>query len=234
MRKIKFIFFLSALICCIGCRHESDALIIDETTEEYELYDYYVDKYGNEGIVAYISKGRYILVISADETYLPWGPLNEQLYIINDSVKYPSSVYGDEQFSIAMLHIMKEKGIAKYPAMCWCYKKDSAATSPYGGSWHLPSYNEFYHIAQYSEHKKLNKALTDIGGTPLNEDNFYWTCSEDYTDYITIKGQESDYDAENRAVILTPKKTTSGVKDRWLKKNSHYVRAVKYIYYDTY
>ncbi len=234
MRNITFIFFLSTLISCISGSYESDALIIDETTEEYELYDYYVDKYGNEGIVAYISKGRYILVISADETYLPWGPLGEQLYVISDSVKHPSLVYRDEQFGIAMLNIMLEKGIEKYPAMNWCYKKDSAATSPYGGSWHLPSNSNFHDITQYSEYKKLNKALTDIGGTPLNEDNFYWTCCEDYTDYITIKGQESDYDAENRAVISTPQKTTTGIKDRWLKKNSYYVRAVKYIYYETY
>ena len=82
--------------------------------------------------------------------------------------------------------------------------------------------NTLYSIE--NKDNKFNVIFNDI----INILKFY------YTDYITIKGKETDYDAENRAVILTPQKTTSGVKDRWLKKNSHYVRAVKYIYYDTY
>lgn len=232
--------FLLLFILCIvfsSCSFESEGVFTDDTTEEYKLYDYYVDSYGNEGIVAYIhhqstmSKRKYIIVISADESYQSWGPMGERVYK-SDSVS--RSVCNASEFGIAVLQSMCSIGIERYPAQFWCYSKNQQEVYPRAGSWRLPSESEFKLISSSFKVESLNSALKGIGGTPILTDQMYWTCTEDFDNYIIINGNTSDYDSKNRAVIISPTINTYfnySNKERWLKKNKYYVRAIKYIYY---
>lgn len=232
-----FIFTLTF----IACDDESKALILDELDEEYELYDYYIDQHGNEGIVAYklgsnsssYPKGyKYLIVLSTDEDFLPWGPMNECVMKKDTFLNYELN---QEELGIGMLQNMCSGGINRYPAQKWCFQKNHKSDI-YTGSWRLPSYYELYKIfgSKGMNVSKLNKALHSVGGTILDNDNFYWTSTEDFENYITINGEVTDYDQANRAVIASPSMTTTSVKDRWIKKNKYKVRAIKYIYYYDY
>ena len=225
-----------AVIIVVGwssCDYEAESVCIDDTTEEYQLYDYYIDQYGNEGVVAYILKSgsKKQIVISADETCLPWGPTGEQIYEL-DSV--PQTILTNPSYGIAMLQTMKARGIERFPAQAWCDQKNHGERYPQGGSWHLPTYWELVLIfgEKGARVSSLNKALQSVGGTVLSLDNMYWSCTEDYKGYVTITNVISDYDSENRSVITSPARTTYSTKERWMKKYSHYVRAIKYVYYE--
>lgn len=233
MKKILLRFMLLALF--YSCSFESEGVFTDDTTEEYELYDYYVDSYGNEGIVAYIHhssrlKRKHIIVISADESYQSWGPIGERVYK-SDSVS--RSVCTASEFGLAVLQSMCSIGMERYPAQSWCYSKNQQEVYPRAGSWRLPSENEFKLTICGSKAELLNSALKGIGGTPILTNQMYWTCTEDFDNYI-INGDTSDYDCKNRAVIISPTINTYfnySNKERWLKKNKYYVRAIKYVYY---
>lgn len=225
---------LLALALLTACDFESEGVYVDDTTEPALLYDYYVDEYGNEGVVVYSlssSSSKYQIVMSADEAYLPWGPMGEQVYSA-DTVRKTS--LSNREYGVAMLQTMKSRGIERYPAQAWCDRKNNGEKYPQGGSWRLPTYWELVTIfgANGANVGKINSAMQGIGGTPLTTDYMYWSCAEDYDDYIKITNVTSDYDCLNRAVISTPARTTTSTKERWLKKNSHYVRAIKYIYYE--
>lgn len=231
----KFLLLFTLCVVLSSCSFESEGVFTDDTTEEYELYDYYVDSYGNEGIVAYIhqstsSERKYVIVISADESYQSWGPMGERVYK-SDSVS--SSVCRSSGFGVAVLQAMHSIGIDRYPAQSWCDSKNEKEEYPRAGSWRLPSFHEFGLIrgANGSKIESLNSALKGIGGTPILTDHLYWTCAEDFDNYITINGEDSDYDRENRAVITSPMNATYSNKERWLKKNRYYARAIKYVYY---
>lgn len=216
-----------------SCRFESDELFADETTEGYQLYDYYIDSYGNEGIVAHIESSyhssRYIIILSADETYAYWGPMGELVYNY-DEISL-SALY-QPSFGIAMLQNMKSMGIERFPAQAWCDQKNQSEPYPSGVSWRLPSRSEFVSIFGKGNHlSDINKALRGIGGTIVDEDHFYWTCTEDIDGYVTVGGQAIGYDQANRAVLSSPRNTAFSNKDRWIKKNKYHVRAIKYIYY---
>lgn len=236
MRKTVYLLYI-IMFALYSCKFESEGIFTDDTTEEYERYDYYVDEYGNEGIVAYTlglknSRGsKYIMVISSDEAYLPWGIMGENIY---KSDTITDMGFRDSSFGIAMHQLMKSYGIEKFPAQAWCDAKNKNEKYPRAGSWHLPSFYEYQLIFGNTGTRvsSLNQALISIGGTPFNTANFYWTCVEDFDDYIHINNVESDYDKENRAVIASPTNSIIAYKDRWLKKNKYYVRAIKYVYYE--
>ena len=237
MNYIEKIF---VICCCLGgliaCDEESAPLIFDETTEDYQLYDYYIDQYGNEGIVAYIyepksSKSKRIMVISSDESYQSWGPMGEAVYK-NDTIT--ASTWNDPAYGMAMYQSMKSWGVEKFPAQSWCDKKNMGEDTPKGSSWCLPSYWELGYI--FNNYSELNKALLSIGGTPLTENHLYWSCTEYYDNYKIFSDNQYDigYDKENKAIPKSPSKTNYSDKDRWLKKNKYYVRAIKYVYFRTY
>lgn len=225
-------FYILTTICVMffcGCNTESSDVILDERDDDYVLYDYYVDSYGNEGIVADILKDRYIMVISADESYQSWGMMGKDIF----SGDTATSFINNREFGLLMLQTMKSIGIEKFPAMEWCDRKNEGDRYANAGSWRLPSKSEFHNMAGINSGKLkyINDALSEIGAPLISEDKFYWTCVEDIEGYIKIDGMESDYDQANRAVVTSPDNFTYGVKDRWLKKNKYYVRAIKYIYY---
>ena len=230
MKVVRLLIKVKILICVglVSCDFESNNICTDERTEEYELYDYYIDKYGNEGIVAYVSNSphtKFAIAISADESFESWGPMGLCLY----KAEKPSDEAEIPEYGVAMHQIMKSIGIEKFPAQKWCDKKNGEENVPRAGSWRLPTKRELILIARQTE---LNSALNNIDGTPINTDNMYWTCVEDIDGYIRIDDAESDYDPENRAVVINFEKEAYGNKDRWIKKNKYYVRAIKYIYYE--
>lgn len=235
MKKTVVLLIFIVSLLGFSCRFESEGVFTDDTTEEYQLYDYYIDSYGNEGIVAYIhssknSDRKYMIVISSDESYESWGPMGENVYksdtISKSGINQPS-------FGVAMHQAMKSMGIQRFPAQTWCDKKNFNEEYPRAGSWRLPSYHEYQLIFGQKGEKVdvLNSSLKGIGASPIIKNNMYWTCVEDFDGYITIKDKLSDYDKENRAVISSPLNATYGYKDRWIKKNKYYVRAIKYVYY---
>lgn len=228
-------YIIVALCLFSSCDKESGPLILDETDKEYNYYDCYTDEYGNKGIVVHITKNsdsptgrRSIIVLSTDETCCPWGPMGENVGG-QDTASY---VLSEKSYSLMVYQNMKARGIERYPAQAWCDLKNGAGSTPYSGSWRLPSYDEFKHIFTRVSINLLNTALRKNGGTPIDDDTkYYWTCTEDVENYITIIGATGlNYEAENRAVISTIKNSTSGNKDKWMKKNWYNVRAIKYIY----
>lgn len=237
-----FLLLLLMSSCLCSCEKESDALLVDELDEEYQLYDYYVDKYGKEGVVVYKLNGsassnypkgyKYIIVMSSDESLQPWGPMGE-VVLKKDSTS--TTEFTRPTIGITMLQSMSSKGIDRYPAQQWCFEKNHSSEIG-ASSWRLPSYYEMKQIFGTSGKNvaNINRALVNTGGTQLDDSHFYWTCMEDYEDYITVDGVNSDYDQANRAVLTSPHNSTWGNKDRWLKKNRYYVRAIKYIYYYDY
>jgi len=211
-------------------RYMSDTLIINEGDENAQVYDYYVDSYGNEGVVFYkaVEDGeiKCIIVISADESYEYWGPMDQYVYKINDITNY--GVFSNYLFSLMMLQNMYAEGLDRFPAQKWCYNKNNGELHPKASSWRLPSYSEMTSLPNIN---KLNEALISIGGTPLDVDSYYWTCTEDYDGYVTINLQHEDFDKENRAILKSFKANSFSNKDSWIKKNKYKVRAIKYVYY---
>lgn len=231
----KTVFYILSLTATLlaSCDHESEGVYTDETTEPVQLYDYYVDKYGNEGVVVYITESSrtYYIVLSSDESCQPWGPMGEQIYAV-DSIQKTS--LSTASYGVAMLQTMKARDINRYPAQAWCDRKNQEEDNPRGGSWRLPTYKEWTLIlgSKGAKVSLINSAMSGIGGTLLKENQMYWCCDEDYEGHIKITDVTSDYDSQNRAVITSPLRSTYSTKERWLKKNKHYVRAIKYIYYE--
>ena len=239
--RLVFNFFclvFLASITILSCTDESDEVIVDERDEQYRLYDYYIDAYGNEGIVCYVDTSYTvsgaIIVISADEAYLPWGPLGDAV-CRDDSVA--TAFLSSPSFGLSMLQNMTLKGIEHYPAMNWCANKNSDELAPNSSSWRLPTQFEFakiflgvknYPQKIHSNLNELNNALKNIGATTIEEDNYYWTCNEDYN---TTMSSVSDNNRKDLAIPITVNNKTTADKNYWIKKNKYYVRAIKYIYY---
>lgn len=229
-----FIIALSLLTLCSCSSFESDDLIIDEVGEDCALNDIFVDEFGNEGVIAYIyDEGgwRFVIAISADEGYKPWGPMGEAVYKV-DSIDFDTTanhlLFSHPTFGLMMLQSMKSMGINRFPAQQWCDSKNQGDPYPNAASWRLPTLEEWLMIIKNTG---LNDALVSIGGTPLDNNHLYWTCIEDLEGYVTLHDSTTTYDRENRAILLDPTAHTNHDKDFWLKKNNYYVRAIKYVYY---
>lgn len=228
--KLKHTYiFLSLLIA--SCSFEADEVFTDERMEEYELYDYYVDQYGNEGIIAYISSNKEcVIALSLDESLQYWGPTGEEIYKGSTKRIEIASV----KFGVAMHQAMMSMGIERFPAQNWCNQKNISEQYPRAGSWRLPSRYDFSLIfgTEGQRLERVNAALKSANGTPLEKEEMYWTCTEDIDGYITFNDVIPDYDQANRAVTCSPLNTTNYNKDRWIKKNQYLVRAIKYVYYE--
>lgn len=217
-----------------SCEFESDDMFYDATAKKYKVYDYYEDEYGNKGVVVLVasrsSELAYMVVISLDESYEAWGPMNLGVYS-TDSVS--RNLLKGPRFGLFILRNMKAMGIDRFPAQAWCDQKNYKEEIPHTGSWRLPTSYEFKLI--FGNHGErlatVNAAIGRAGGTRLDKNKYYWTCIEDYTGYISFPGQTVDYDYKNRAFMTSPNGYTYTNKDLWLKKNANYVRAIKYIYY---
>lgn len=222
------------LLLASSCDHETNTgtpMLDEREGVDYELYDRYVDKHGNKGLVAYVSKNEYIIVISSDEAYLPWGKMGQT---ITPSFNAIGSSANMARYGIAMLLAMASDGIDDYPAQKWCNDKNHG-DEPYAGSWHLPSAVELDTFTKGGRLEALSAKLELFYGRPLSDEKLYWTCVEDlkgvagvYPDYVV--GQE--YDSDNRARCQFLPNSVHKSKDSWYKKERRYVRAIKFIYYN--
>lgn len=225
------LFFL--LTCCVAC-DETDPYFDLQNGDNLQLFDYYIDEYGNEGVVMYVRNAStwyqtasYKMVISLDEGYDSWGPVELLVYKC-DSVRYSDVILKD--YGVAMHQLMHHIGIEKFPAQAWCHKKNVNDKHPWAGSWRLPTISEWMYVNNHIT--DLNTALIKYGGKPLNKNQMYWTCLEDYDQVLEINGEVNQtYDPMNNAVALTPTYKVVDGKNKWLKSNKHNVRAIKYIYY---
>ena len=128
---------------------------------------------GVKGIVfgtQVIGEDTYCYIVSLDQKYIEWSTENVQCGCFNPadgsknvmSIKYVDST------------------LEKYPAAKWC--------EDHGEGWYLPASNELHmlwdavsgnkHVFKNNpDVEKFNKALTDNGGTAI-EETFYWTSNE--------------------------------------------------------
>lgn len=210
------------LLC--GC-DKSDEIILDETHGiTYELGDLYTDEYGNEGIVCRTQdkyKHKMIMVVSSDEAYMSWGPLDQQVSPYDTLKAYYSSRYF-EYYGIAILQCAKSLGIENFPALKWCNDKNHGEKYPSGTSWHLPTNEELECIniiSWYEDSVDLNN-------------KYYWTCIEDISGCSDFGVSNMNFRPKDRAMPLNLNGDTFSNKDLWVKRNKYYVRAVKYIYYE--
>ena len=224
MRYILVTLCLSILFCLCGC-DESDKVIVDETQGvEYEIGDLYIDKYGNKGYICRKDKGssyESIMVVSADEGFTSWGPLNLRVAPYDTLKSYSMSTFF-EYFGIAMLHCAKTLGIENFPAQKWCDDKNHGYKYPSGTSWHLPTPSE---IECFSSISGIDSLLG------LNN-KYYWSCVEDITGCDGFIIPNENYLPKDRALPVNLEGETFRNKDLWVKRNKYYVRAVKYIYYE--
>ena len=213
----------------------SSSFANEQLEKEYSLYDIYTDEYGNQGIVLYAEHGKKqsrMLVLSLDETYLPWGPAEEKVFLGDSIPTYPLAE--SMRFGVFMLQCVSERGIENYPAMAWCNKKNHDRL-PYTGSWRLPTVYEWaYIVGDNGEYVSyINDVLSKYNSPLIRIDNnsYYWMCEEDYPNYIRLKEYDTDYDPYNRAAAVTADLLFRTDKDYWSKKTYHYVRALKHVEY---
>ena len=240
MKKFYLFILLATLVALAACEDESGKEIYNDTKgEEYRLGDYYVDDLGNEGIVVYYNKytPKIIMVMSLDEACLPWGPMDHAIFQ-SDSVK--ARTLDNPSFGLSVLQSMQESGIEHYPAMAWCDKKNGGARWAGAGSWRLPTRYELSlvfgqeTVGGRSSVSGWNEILASVDGMSLGANHYYWTCQEDLVDNRLSDGSSADgygYDRKNRAIPVNVYGESPADKDLWLKKNSYYVRAIKYIYF---
>jgi hypothetical protein len=227
MRALYYFLFLTDLVLLHSCDDQSsDYVIIDERAgEEYFNGDYYIDEYGNEGVVGYISTQtpKMVMIVSIDEAFLQWGPMGESV-CDNDTMNI--NVLTNPSFGLYILQSMQSKGIDRFPAMAWCNRKNGSESLAGAGSWRLPTRYELNLL--FTNMKGINGMLADLDGTPIRSGSYYWTCLEDYE----ATGIDLyDCDPENRAVPVNSSNMPPEDKDYWLKKNQYFVRAIKYLYF---
>lgn len=225
MRQITpFIRSLALLLLC-GCS-ESDSLIIDETKGiEYSTGDIYIDKYGNQGIVCHVSPKK-IMIVSSDEAYLSWGPLDVKVTPYDSLKAYYDHSDDFEYYNLAVLSCALTLGIDQFPAMKWCNDKNNGEKNPSGASWHLPNRVELTALRNFDYY------CPNMGFDPQNK--YYWTCIEDIRGCSSYGLSTDNFVPQDRAMPLNLTGETLSNKDLWTKRNKYYVRAVKYIYYETY
>lgn len=232
-----FLIFIFALFLSTACGFELEEgfVIVDETNGiDYDLYDRYVDKHGNRGVVVYVNRNECIIVLSDDETLAPWGIMGETVMPI-DSIRHSFS-RTNTRYGIGMLMRMKELGIEKFPAQEWCDNKN-CGNEVYMGSWHLPTAGEIIGLTKNGQLEDLNERLNLYRKTPLSIEGAYWTCVEDVNGSSVNLTNEDNvvgdlvYDSDNRAVSLFLPNRIIASKSDWQKKEEHRVRAIKYIYY---
>lgn len=222
---MKRVIYLITVLLYSSCNYLNPIELI-RNDDDIHLYDYYVDEFGNEGIVTYISTDSTdVMVVSADEGYVSWGPVDCRIYTKKENL------LGSE-LSMVMLQNAIFLNINRFPAFKWCNDKNSGKPLNVA-SWMLPSEWEMrYMIAgAQCDLASLNEALINIGGTPIDADELYWTATEDNSQIISddYKKYGADFSPEMRAVCMTPMRTSREKMIYWIKSNRHRVRAVKYI-----
>lgn len=214
------LILLSVLFIVCSCSYLNPIELI-RNEGEVQLYDYYIDDYGNEGVVVCVTDHE-IMVISSDEGLEYWGP--SDLSIMSDNIHY-SGVCSMQTMQNAIVN-----GIDRFPAFRWCHDKNPNDLLDITG-WMLPCERELMWMFRRTDLSLLNKALVNIGGTPISSGALYWTASEDTDDFDDYDEYGDSYIPEMRAVCITPELDSDYKMIYWIKSQKHKVRAVKYIKY---
>lgn len=249
-----YLLATAVIMTCLACSKtklgKADIIPGHVDPAEYQLYDYYIDEYGNEGVVGALNLNpdnfiNYIIVISADETETNWGRADMEVYRWADQYasrygytmgkQFNGEYTGGVFFGLEMNRLVHAQGQEGFPAFDWCLSKNKGERYVHSGSWMLPSYNEFTHMTYGDKLEKLNEALISMGGTPISEEDYYWSCVEDIENAFhfsdTTLTYAKDYDQKRRAVPFLAGRLFPSDKTYWHKQYNFYkVRAIKYIY----
>lgn len=168
-------------LCFILTSCEGSGIADITAGKEYELYDYYIDKNGEEGIVIYIDSGKnetdidYILVMSLDETECIWSKTGVSIANNDKSIK---DYYEVGLFLNQRAYYL---GLEKFPAFKWCIDKNRSKKYPDINSWVLPSlYHHSKHIPSLLRENQelINHHIENYGGIPLDPEAYYWVADE--------------------------------------------------------
>lgn len=148
-----------------------------------------------KGIVVLVSDlGRHGLIVSLEETMLPWSTLEGKMRCEVGA----SSLSDGEKNQKAVEKCIAERGLAwkDFPAFAWCHNL--------GEGWYLPSLNEIFsfgtiynggsrNLTDRYARANMSAAFLNAGGAPLHRFDLYSSSTEygrkDYQ-YSTIAGKE--------------------------------------------
>ena len=243
MKKLlifRALFLTSILLLLVSCK-SMDGLAgpYDNDLREYDLYDKYVDEYGNEGIVAFKEDEddfRFVIVLSLDEAKCIWGPENDLVY--NLPFELNVDHLDSFRFGLTMNRMVELRGFEKYPAFAWCNEKNKDGKSVHSSSWMLPSFREL--DCCFQDIDELNARILEYGGMPVRTaGDFYWSATEDVEGYFEFSESASEeirnqgYDQYNFAIPLSGDNYLPSQKIYWTKSLYYYVRAIKYIRFES-
>ena len=177
----------------------------------YVVGDYY-DRDGVRGIVCFVDEGgRSGLVISLDETSLPWCRQRKPEYLTGVDNRADGAANME-----ALGRFIGREGLTweDFPAFAWCRAK--------GDGWYLPSIDEWLQIGftynggtrmrkQRDARNVFNDALAAHGGRKMDRMAYYFSSTEATakTAYLTHLALDPPY------VVELPKHT------RWLVRAVH-------------
>lgn len=187
---ILLLLLVAGLAACSGSDPETPVVpVIPEPPEPpvpvttYRVGDLY-DKDGVQGIVYLLddATGTHGMIVSLTEAERPWSI---------EAVETFANRLDDGKYNCRIIRYLEEWG-SKYPAFKWCNDLNAGRF----GGWFIPSlfemdalyraYNGEGGIGDHTQavapcdaaaRSRFNQYLTDAGGTPLSEAN-YWTSSE--------------------------------------------------------
>ena len=210
-----FSYLLALCFILVSCE---GAGIADVTNgKEYDLYDYYVDENGEEGIVVLgSSKNKYILVMSLDESECIWSKTGVSVANGDTLIRYY-----DER-ALLLNQRATHLGLEKFPALKWCIDKNHGKNYPDINSWILPSlYHRSKRITsriQYN-YELINQHIESYRGIPLSQEAYYWLADEPSMIYTSSPVSDTEH-----SLAFTMSGDYIVSKERTCK-----VRAFKYI-----
>lgn len=212
-----FSYLLAICFILTSCEGAGIADITDG--KEYKLYDYYIDKNGEEGIVVLgSSKDKYFLVMSLDESECIWSKTGFSVADNDTLIRYY-----DER-SLFLNQRATYLGLENFPAFKWCLDKNRSKKYPDINSWILPSL--YYRSKPLTSrirynYELINEYIKSYGGTPLDPEALYWLADEPSLVNTSSPVSDSEY-----SVAFTMSNDWTVSKEKKCK-----VRAFKYILY---
>ena len=201
-------FFIALLCIFVSCRKtetpQGDGPIVP-SQPAYEVGEYYHND-TLEGIVFWTYGSHNGLMVSLDETYLPWCiPLN-----LNCETGATNPYEGWNNTNI----LMDVYDMSHYPVIQWSYLKNTWHLVNYphrkiiNKQWYVPATTELRYLLQNQD--AVNATLARMG-YPTLEDKTYWSSTETGT-----RGAAAMRMQEDRIVISDAVKT-----------QEYYVRAIR-------
>lgn len=170
--NFKSYILIAVLFALCSCdRYKKEDFVFDQTDGiKYELFDTYVDRYGNEGVV--IRAGYDITILYKYEERCIWGLDGGPFLASSTSIK------NEFNFNrIANTQIAQRLGISEFPAFDWAFSLNNSSNVADALSWTLPALEDY--VCIYSNITEINKKLIEIGGDPLSVDEgtYYWIAT---------------------------------------------------------